>query len=296
MRIQSRSDVLYKAFLEECFSADFEKGELTWRYRPRNHFVSDRAWSTWNANYAWTLAGSTSWRTKSYLFRRVTINRMYFPVHHILWVMYTGEMFDTTLSVVDHIDNNPLNNAITNLRVVTQQQNMWNTRPIGKDSSEFKGVCFDENRQKWLMQIRVGSGKLCARFTREADAAYLYRVLSEHYHGEFSSTELCEVGFDGAFMWNEIPVRIRKYLSQPSDSLLSTHEAFFEGLLKSSFKKKDKRTNTGVTGVTLISPKQTSERDMRKFVSAKNGIKKSFAVSCYGYDEAFRLACEWRDG
>lgn len=295
MRIQSRSDTLCKAFLEECFTANFEKGELVWKSRPVNHFETDRACNTWNTKHAGTVAGSTSWRTKSYLFRRVTINRMYFPVHHVLWVMYSGDMFDTTSYVIDHKDNNPLNNAIDNLRVVTQQQNMWNTRGSEGDNSEFKGVCFDNARQTWLMQIRVESGKLCARLTREVDAAYLYRVLSEHYHKEFSSATLHEVNFDSEFMWEEIPAKIRRCLSQPDDSLFLAHKPFFEGLLKSSFKKKDKKTNTGIAGVTLISPKQLSERDMRKFVSVRNGIKRSFAVSCYGYDKAFQLACEWKD-
>ena len=44
----SRSDILTKEFLEECFVADFETGTLTWKARPRSHFRTDVSWKATN--------------------------------------------------------------------------------------------------------------------------------------------------------------------------------------------------------------------------------------------------------
>ena len=45
--------------------------------------------------------------------------------HRVIWKMVTGS--DPT-NVIDHIDNNPLNNNISNLRDVTQGENMLNRK------------------------------------------------------------------------------------------------------------------------------------------------------------------------
>ena len=107
-------------------------------------------------------------KQKEYFFRRVTINKMYFPVHHIVWTMFYGEMIDTELWEIDHVDRNPLNNEISNLRKVDRLQNSWNTmsRKTEESGSKLKGVSFDKSRNKWILQFKVGSKKISGRFER----------------------------------------------------------------------------------------------------------------------------------
>ena len=296
MTKRSRSDILTKEFLEECFVADFEAGTLTWKVRPLHHFPTVKSWKVWNTSYSGIVAGTTSWRTKSYLFKRVTICKMYFPVHHVLWVMHTGSMFDSENFVVDHVDRDPLNNSIENLRLVSQRENMWNASGSKKASSlsEFKGVCFDNTRQKWLLQIRTKSGKISGRFNDEQSAAYLYRVFSEEFHNEYSPSFLQDVEFPEVFDFQSITPSVRRALEGVSEDVQKKHAMLFRGLAGFKWKRMVRGTNTGVEGVTLVSPKADSTSDKRKFISVcKIKGRKSFSVGKYGYEEAFRLACQW---
>ena len=57
--------------------------------------------------------------------------------------------------VVDHIDGNTLNNKMSNLRVVTQQQNCQNQRVRKNNSSGERGVCYDPKKERWIASVYV---------------------------------------------------------------------------------------------------------------------------------------------
>lgn len=72
--------------------------------------------------------------------------------HRIAWVFAHGSI-DESLSI-DHIDNNPANNAIVNLRVVDKQQNNMNRSRSPKNESGVMGVFWAKHANKWAAQIR----------------------------------------------------------------------------------------------------------------------------------------------
>ena len=57
--------------------------------------------------------------------------------------------------IVDHINNNKLDNNIRNLRFVTHQENNMNRKLSSKNTSNFKGVSFSKQRNKWCAQIKI---------------------------------------------------------------------------------------------------------------------------------------------
>lgn len=59
--------------------------------------------------------------------------------------------------MVDHMDNNKLNNDISNLRWVTPSQNRMNVSQFTNNTSGCTGVYWLKARQKWIAFIRVDS-------------------------------------------------------------------------------------------------------------------------------------------
>lgn len=91
---------------------------------------------------------------------------------------------------VDHIDRNPLNNKRDNLRVATHKQNSANRGPVyfkGRTkTSEYKGVYWSADRNKWRARLQVGKKYKIKAFTSEVEAAKWYDEQSRIVHGNFA--------------------------------------------------------------------------------------------------------------
>ena len=61
-----------------------------------------------------------------------------YKVHRIIWTLVYGEI-DSSL-VVDHLDGNPFNNSISNLKVKTQKNNSRNQRLHSNSTTGHSGV------------------------------------------------------------------------------------------------------------------------------------------------------------
>jgi len=76
--------------------------------------------------------------------RTITVNQRYtLYVHRLLWLIEKG----IPKHAIDHIDGNPDNNSIENLRDVPQYLNMRNQRGRGK--SKYRGVSWNSRSNKW---------------------------------------------------------------------------------------------------------------------------------------------------
>jgi hypothetical protein len=90
-------------------------------------------------------------------------------------------------TVVDHLDNNSLNNHYTNLRWCTSQQNQWNTTKQRNKTSVYKGVYFHQSTQKWTAQITINKKQThLGLFLSEVDAAHAYDAKARIHFGEFA--------------------------------------------------------------------------------------------------------------
>jgi hypothetical protein len=77
---------------------------------------------------------------------------------------------------VDHINRDPLDNRMVNLRVVDYNSNNRSKRVMGK-TSRFPGVSWYKQRRKWRAQIQVDKKVIhLGYFACEKDAARAYRA------------------------------------------------------------------------------------------------------------------------
>lgn len=77
---------------------------------------------------------------------------------------------------VDHIDCQPLNNTRNNLRIVSNQENHFNT-------SSTKGYYWNKSSGKWRAQIRINKKLIdLGLYSLEEDARSAYLIAKEKYH------------------------------------------------------------------------------------------------------------------
>lgn len=90
--------------------------------------------------------------------------------------------------VVDHIDNNGLNNRRCNLRIVTNAQNVRRARQkrVPK-TSRFTGVNYDKRLKKWRCQIKyIYKTIYLGMYESEIEAARFYDLVAKKLFGEFA--------------------------------------------------------------------------------------------------------------
>lgn len=88
---------------------------------------------------------------------------------------------------VDHIDGNPLNNKVENLRWCSNQQNQMNRDKSKNNTSGFKGVSWDKYHQKYKAQIiKDGKPKNLGYFDTPEEASLVYVKASRELFRDFS--------------------------------------------------------------------------------------------------------------
>ena len=104
------------SYLRACLDCDPETGTLTWRRRPREHFVDERIWKIWNTRFAGKPARYYS--GSGYLMIRLTLDGKHgnLAAHRVVWTFKHGEW---PLGNLDHIDGVRDNNRPGNLRLAT---------------------------------------------------------------------------------------------------------------------------------------------------------------------------------
>jgi hypothetical protein len=119
------------------------------------------------------------------------LKKQNFLSHRILYYLHHGEL----PAILDHIDGNPLNNSIDNLRAATPSGNARNCRSAKNSSSKYLGVCWHKAAKKWRAQIKInGEVKYLGCFTCEKEAARAYNKAAAEHFGEFANLNVIEGG------------------------------------------------------------------------------------------------------
>lgn len=105
----------------------------------------------------------------------------YFLMHRVLIEAKKGEC-------VDHINGDTRDNRKENLRIATKQQNSMNVGLRSNNTSGYKGVTFDNRRNKWVAAIKKDyKSKFLGYFENKDDAAMAYNEAALKFHGEFAN-------------------------------------------------------------------------------------------------------------
>lgn len=99
--------------------------------------------------------------------------------------------------IVDHKDNDGLNNRRSNLRRANKSLNGANSALSIRNKSGVKGVVWDASRQRWLASITLhGKSNYLGRFHSKEDAAAAYAVAARDAHGAFANPARSVMGRD----------------------------------------------------------------------------------------------------
>ena len=87
--------------------------------------------------------------------------------------------------VIDHKNNNPLDNRRCNIRICTIQQNSMNMSKHKNSSSQYKGVSWKQQNKKWCVQIK---GRHIGLYESEEEGAIAYDKAAIKYFGVYAKT------------------------------------------------------------------------------------------------------------
>jgi hypothetical protein len=100
--------------------------------------------------------------------------------HRLIWFWHYGQW---PKEEIDHIDGDPHNNKIENLRDVTKQQNMRNRGSNKNNKLGIKNICWSEQRQSYVVQF---DGTFRKRFKTLEEAIAVANEMRAKRHGEFA--------------------------------------------------------------------------------------------------------------
>lgn len=172
--------------LREFVSYDPESGVLIWKKRDRKHFKSDGSFKRFNAVFAgrptFTERHASGYYCGTVMGRRLLAHRVAWAVHYGEWPRYG----------VDHINGDPRDNRITNLRDVPQSLNTRNQRRHKDNKSGYTGVYYNDRCGKWSASIQVNYKSRHIGLFKCVTSAAVARRLEEqrnnfhHNHGRMA--------------------------------------------------------------------------------------------------------------
>jgi hypothetical protein len=156
---------------QQCLDLfEYRDGELFWKVRKAkaNH-IGDKAGHLNNTGYY-----------------RVSIDYKLYLIHRIIFLMHHGYL----PQFLDHIDNNPQNNRIENLRPATKTQNICNTSLRKNNTSGVKGVVWIRSIKKWEVRVDINHKRHTFGYFKDlAEAAKVAEKARNELHKEFARHE-----------------------------------------------------------------------------------------------------------
>jgi hypothetical protein len=172
------TEIIDPKIIKEFFEYDHNTGDLFWKQRSDKWFNHKKYHYTWNKRFAGKRAG----RKKKNGYKEVAIFDKLYQQHRVVWAFFNGEWPEDQ---IDHINGNPSDNRIENLRSVTCLQNLKNINKK-KGDGEFVGVVNKNGRYVTRIhnnykRIHIGS------FDTAEEAYAAYRAKAAELFEEYAN-------------------------------------------------------------------------------------------------------------
>jgi hypothetical protein len=114
---------------------------------------------------------------------QVRINGSMYKAHRLVFLWHHGYLPE----YIDHIDGNPANNRIENLRECSLSQNQWNRKVCKNNTSGYKGVWFSKQTNKWQVEVHSEGRKYYGGLFADAESANKAAIeLRKSLHKDFA--------------------------------------------------------------------------------------------------------------
>jgi hypothetical protein len=178
-------------FVRECLDYDPDTGVFRWRERPPSHFLNGefgRGWRSWNAKWADKPAGAKHWGARGKIYWTIRLASTPILAHRLAWLVIHGDPGDWE---IDHIDGDPMNNRIVNLRLATRHEQRANARLYSRGTvTGVKGVTPNGRSNGYDARITVNrKTHYIGHFATIEEAAEARRKAAVELHGEFHRHE-----------------------------------------------------------------------------------------------------------
>ena len=158
--------MITKEKLLELFT--YKDGELYWKCIPNNRvdLLNKKAGTHHGKGYT-----------------KTCINYQDYYNHRLIFMMHYGYI----PAHIDHIDGNPANNRVENLREATMAENQHNRGIQKNNSSGVKGVSWHKHSKKWAVQMRINNQYKHLGYFKDIELAELVSIEARNkFHKEFA--------------------------------------------------------------------------------------------------------------
>ena len=146
---------------------EYRDGNLYWKVKPAKQVA----------------VGAKAGCKNSYGYCVVRVDGVLYGAHRIVFLMHHGYLPD----YIDHIDGNPLNNRIENLRQATNIENCYNRGKQSNNKSGCKNVHWKAKIKHWSVEIQVNKVKRYLGIYKDFELAELVaQEARDLYHGSFA--------------------------------------------------------------------------------------------------------------
>ena len=137
-------------------------------------YEDDKMYRLHKQSKKWKCCNDVKQNSRGYI--QININKKLYVLHRLIY-KYFNEDWDISYSKnnhIDHININPSDNRIENLRILTCSQNTRNQKKRENCSSIYKGVY--KRGKKWEARIKIdGKSKYLGSYKSELEAHEAYQ-------------------------------------------------------------------------------------------------------------------------